>query len=147
MFLHVCVILFMGGSASVHAGIPPSKENPWQGDPLARQTPRQGRSSPVQCMLGDKVNKQAVCILLECNSCSIIFFCNPEIRNLPTRRAEQFQNLHVHVFQVKIPSHDSICTANKITSCFVKDAMRFIRQVQDITSIFENCNANRHNYV
>ena len=34
MFLHVCVILFTMGSASVHAGIPPGKETP-----LARQTP------------------------------------------------------------------------------------------------------------
>ena len=121
MFLHVCVILFMGGGGLPQCmlGYPPARRPPpGKETPLARQTPRQGRSSPVQSMLGDKVNKQAVCILLECNSCSIIFFCNPEIRNLPTRRAEQFRNLHVHVFQVKIPRHDSICTANKITSCF-----------------------------
>ena len=42
-----------GGSASLHAGIPPP--------PPARQTP------PAQYMLGDTVNKRAVCILLECN--------------------------------------------------------------------------------
>ena len=44
MFLHVCVILFTGGSASVHAGIPP----PRQGrppPPLARQTPP-GKETP-----------------------------------------------------------------------------------------------------
>ena len=35
----------------MHAGIPP----PGKADP------------PVQCMLGDTVNKRAVCILLECN--------------------------------------------------------------------------------
>ena len=142
MFLQVCVILFMGGVC-----LSACWDTPQQGDPPGKETPRQGRSSPVQCMLGDKVNKQAVCILLECNSCSILFFCNPETRNLPTRRAEQFQNLHVHVFQVMIPRHNSICTANKITSCFVKDAMRFIREDPGITTIFENCNANRHIYV
>ena len=36
---------------------------PGRADPLARQTP------PAQCMMGDTVNKRAVCILLECNSC------------------------------------------------------------------------------
>ena len=45
-----------GGSASVHAGIPPPE-----------QTPHWEQASPVQCMLGDTVNKWAVCILLECN--------------------------------------------------------------------------------
>ena len=53
-----------GRSASVHAGIlPPSSKagHPWQGDTLSIQIP------PVQCMLGDTVNKRAVCILLECN--------------------------------------------------------------------------------
>ena len=44
-----------GGSASVHAGIPPWTRHP------PEQTP------PAQCMLGDTVNKQTVCILLECN--------------------------------------------------------------------------------
>ena len=59
---------------------PPGKETPQQGrspgkaDPLARRPPwqgrppRQGRPLPVQCMLGDTVNKRVVCILLECNS-------------------------------------------------------------------------------
>ena len=53
------VILFTGGggrvSASVHAGIP---HNP------------PGKACP-RCMLGDTVNKRAVCILLECNSCFV----------------------------------------------------------------------------
>ena len=61
MFLHVCVILFTRGSASVHAGIPPLGK----ADPPGKETPL----PPVQCMLGDTVNKRAVCILLECNSC------------------------------------------------------------------------------
>ena len=38
MFLHVSEILFTGGSASVHAGVPPA--------PLARQTPQQGTPPP-----------------------------------------------------------------------------------------------------
>ena len=60
-------------------GDPPGKADPTLGkaDPpgkadaplLSRQTPRQG-DPPAQCMLGDTVNKWAVCILLECNSCS-----------------------------------------------------------------------------
>ena len=68
IFSQAPVILFTGGwgSASVHAGILP---------PPARQTPpsRQGRGGsvplPAQCMLGDTVNKRAVCIPLECTSC------------------------------------------------------------------------------
>ena len=62
MFSHVCLILFTGGSASVNAGIPPpgKADPPWQGDP------------PAQCMLGNTVNKRAVWILLECNSCYVL---------------------------------------------------------------------------
>ena len=42
-------------------------EPPGKADlPLARQTPWQGRHPPAQSILGDTVNKQAVCILLEC---------------------------------------------------------------------------------
>ena len=40
-------------------GDPPGKADP----PLARRPP------PAQCILGDTVNKRAVFILLECNSC------------------------------------------------------------------------------
>ena len=91
MFLHVCVILFTGGSASVQAGIPttlakrlslarqtpqqgdpPGKVDPCpqQGDPPGKAGPPTGKADPpAQCMLADKVNKRAVCILLECNSC------------------------------------------------------------------------------
>ena len=48
--------------------IPPGKADPpWQGDsPGKGRPPWQGRP-PAQCMLGDTVNKRAVCILLECN--------------------------------------------------------------------------------
>ena len=38
--------------------------------PPWKQAPSQSRHPPAQCMLGDTVNKRAVCILLECN----IFF-------------------------------------------------------------------------
>ena len=60
MFLQLSVILFTGGSASVHAGIP--------------SPPGPARPPPGQwCMLGDTVNKRAVCILLECNLVSCNF--------------------------------------------------------------------------
>ena len=41
MFLLVCVILFTGESASVHAGIPPPREQtpPWEQTPLGADTP------------------------------------------------------------------------------------------------------------
>ena len=41
MFLLVCVILFTGGSASVHAGIPPhaQKQTPLRSRPPQKQTP------------------------------------------------------------------------------------------------------------
>ena len=61
MFLHVCVILFSVHVLSACWDTHP----PWQGDPPGKETP------PAQCMLGDTVNKRAVCILLECNSCSL----------------------------------------------------------------------------
>ena len=48
------------GSASVHA-IPPGTRHP--------RGP--GTPPPVQCMLGDRVSKRAVCILLECNLVSL----------------------------------------------------------------------------
>ena len=52
------------GSALVHPWeqTPP----PEPGTPQGPDTPR-SRHPPAQCMLGDTVNKQAVCILLECN--------------------------------------------------------------------------------
>ena len=66
MFLQLSVILFTGGgSASVHAGIPPF--------PLPSRHPTGAGTPPVQCMLGYMVNKRAVCILLECNLVSSDF--------------------------------------------------------------------------
>ena len=86
-----------GGSASVHAGIPHplgpgthcsrhpleqtppgpgtpqdqapplgTRHHPQEQTPPGADTP-QSRHPPEQCMLGDTVNKRAVCILLECN--------------------------------------------------------------------------------
>ena len=52
-----------GWSASVHAGIPLP---PGSRHPPSRQSPLE-QTPPEQCMLGDTVNKRAVCILLECN--------------------------------------------------------------------------------
>ena len=67
MFLYVSVILFTGGSASVHAGIPPpgSRHPPGSRPPL-EQTPPREQTPQEQCMLGDTGNKRAVSILLEC---------------------------------------------------------------------------------
>ena len=78
MFLHVSVCP-QGGSASVHDGIPLDQAHPLgpgtlqQGDHPGKETPP-GKADPhlarrplAQCMLGDTVNKRAVCILLECN--------------------------------------------------------------------------------
>ena len=75
MFLHLSVILFTGGSAQCMLGYhtprtrhPPGTRHP---HPLTRHPhPRPG--TPLQCMLGDTVNKLAVCILLECNLVSFI---------------------------------------------------------------------------
>ena len=57
IFSQVCVILFTGGSASVHARNPPQTRHP----------------SPVQSMLGDTVNTRVVYILLQCNLFSQVF--------------------------------------------------------------------------
>ena len=58
MFLQLCVILFTGGSASVHAGIPPKMEAPTlprrppqEGGPLPRRPPKReppGQGDPPQ---------------------------------------------------------------------------------------------------
>ena len=42
MFLHVCVILFTGGSASVHAGRPLGRRPPGKGTPREGGTPWEG---------------------------------------------------------------------------------------------------------
>ena len=82
VFTRVCHSVHWGGvSASVHAGIPPAANTPPGADTPRANTPTPRRrhppskhppppgadTSPVQCMLGDTVNKRAVCILLECN--------------------------------------------------------------------------------
>ena len=63
IFLHLSVILFTGGPASVHAGMPPTEQIPrW-----SRHPPEQTPPPPVQCTPRDTGNKRAVRILLECN--------------------------------------------------------------------------------
>ena len=94
------VILFTGGSASVHAGIPPpppgTRHPPGPGTPRD-QTPPSGPGTPLppgagtpreqthplpsdqappdqaQSMLGDTVNARTVRILLECNLVLYLF--------------------------------------------------------------------------
>ena len=46
MFLHMSVILFTGGSASVHAGIPPEADMPQGVDPPGADTPPGSRHPP-----------------------------------------------------------------------------------------------------
>ena len=46
IFSQASVILLMGGSASVHAGIPPSRETPLQGEPPSRENPLQRDPPP-----------------------------------------------------------------------------------------------------
>ena len=69
MFLLVSVILLTGGSASVHAGIPPPRKQtppgnipPQEGGPPSpwKQIPQEGGTPP------DTVDEQPVRILLEC---------------------------------------------------------------------------------
>ena len=55
-----------GVSAPLHAGIHPPRTRPQRAD-----TPW-GTDTPLQCMLGDTVNKRVVCILLEC---ILVFYC------------------------------------------------------------------------
>ena len=91
IFFHLSVILFTGGSVPLHARIHPSgtrgTHSPPGADPPGPEagTPQDQRQShppkrpeagtppgpeagtPLQCMVGDKGNKRAVRILLECN--------------------------------------------------------------------------------
>ena len=74
-YMCLSVILFTGGSASVHAGIPHppgTRHPPWSRHPSPRaDTPRDpppgSRHPQEQSMLGDTVNERVVRILLECN--------------------------------------------------------------------------------
>ena len=88
IFLHLSVILFTAGVclSACWDTHPPGSRHPWSRHPPPRsrhppweQTPLEqtpsprsrhppmGADPPAQCMLGDTVNKRAVCILLECN--------------------------------------------------------------------------------
>ena len=66
IFLHLCVILFTGGSASVHAGIPP----PLEAHPPSGSTPT---PPPPGSRLRHTANEQPVRILLECIFVSLVF--------------------------------------------------------------------------
>ena len=83
MFLLVSVILLTGGSASVHAGIPPPSRTPRSRHP-PEQTPKVAdppRSRPPprsQSILGDTVNERVVRILLEYNLVSMSNYCNKQ---------------------------------------------------------------------
>ena len=79
IFLQASVILFTGGSASVHVGMPPPGADPPRAEPQEQALPPKNRPSqeqapppkskhpPEQSMLGDMVNARVVRILLECN--------------------------------------------------------------------------------
>ena len=80
MFLHMSVILSIGGMVQCMLGYhtpstrPPLQQTPPGPDPTAgtRHPPEPGTPlgpdpPPAQCILGDTVNKRAVCILQECN--------------------------------------------------------------------------------
>ena len=56
--------------------LPPGADPPGA-DPPGPGTPPRSRPPPVQCMLGDTVNKRAVRILLECN---LVFLENKTIK-------------------------------------------------------------------
>ena len=63
MFLQLSVILFTRGKGVCFSAC-------WDTPPPLRADtppPPRSRHPPAQCMLGDTVNKRAVCILLECN--------------------------------------------------------------------------------
>ena len=64
IFLHLSVILFTGGPASVHAGMPSTEQIP-----RGSRHPSRANTTPppVQCTPRDTGNKRAVRILLEYN--------------------------------------------------------------------------------
>ena len=77
IFLHLSVILFTGGvSASVHAKIPPPREQtpPRADTPLGADTPLAAYTPPGS-RLRHMVNERPVCILLEC-ILVVIKFCS-----------------------------------------------------------------------
>ena len=71
IFAPVCHSVHRGGICLSSCRPPPSRHPP---SGAGTHTPPWSRHPPpAQCMLGDTVNKRAVCILLECNlvlSCS-----------------------------------------------------------------------------
>ena len=80
MFLNVSHSVHRGGLPQCMLGYhsPPDQAPPrtrapsGPGTPQSRYPPDQAHP-PAQCMLGDTVNKRAICILLECNLVNNIF--------------------------------------------------------------------------
>ena len=82
--------IFTGVCDSVHGGgAGVCLSACWDTTPPLAADPSDKADPPAQCMLGVTVNKRAVCILLECNSCFIhktkhinslgIFYFQPRI--------------------------------------------------------------------
>ena len=69
IFTGICDSVHRGGSASVHAGIPPQDQAGTSQDQAP--PPQHQAHPPEQSILGDMVNEWAVCILLECNLVSL----------------------------------------------------------------------------
>ena len=69
------------GADPLGAGIP-WEQTPPEADTLLGADPPRADPTPVQCMLGDTVNKPAVCILLECNLIGYYFRTNSYIQEV-----------------------------------------------------------------
>ena len=121
MVLHVSVILFTGGSVSLHAGIHPCP--PWsrgrhppprtstpreQTPPGSRHTPR-SRHPPAQCMLGDMGNKRTVRILLAFLLSMFLKISNNYKRRLFSGR---FPEMPAYRKSPDTEQKDSPCTTN-----------------------------------
>ena len=62
---------------TAQADTPPQADTPWNKLPPPPNRPsRANPTPPEQCMLGDTVNKRAVCVLLECNLVVIVLSWN-----------------------------------------------------------------------
>ena len=100
VFTAVCDSIHGGGGVCLSAC--------WDATP----TPGADTPLPAQCMLGDTVNKWAVCILLECN---LVFLCN------------QIQQLVI--FKKKIESSQAALSPN----IFIE--VRFYKRALDLLGL------------